>query len=72
MSKALKCDRCGKLYELDEDKRLIFDGRYLSTLIAGSSNGHSFHSPFDICEQCADEFVTWWEMSDAKRNEVEK
>jgi len=42
MSKALKCDRCGKLYELDEDKRLIFDGRYLSTLIAGSSNGHSF------------------------------
>jgi len=29
-------------------------------------------SPFDICEQCADEFVTWWEMSDAKRNEVEK
>lgn len=62
MSKALKCDRCGKLYELDEDKRLIFDGRYLSILIAGSSNGHSFHSPFDICQQCAKEFVTWFKL----------
>ena len=64
MSKAYKCDRCGKLYEPNNSERISFDGRPLSTLAIGDYNSQSFHSPFDICQECAKEFVTWWKLGE--------
>lgn len=60
MSKAYKCDRCGKLYELEPGGRVTFDGGPVVLLAVGSNDLYSVHSPFDICARCAVDFIYWW------------
>lgn len=66
MSKAYKCDRCGKLYELEPGGRATFDGGPVVLLAVGGNDLYSVHSPFDICASCAVDFIYWWNEGDKK------
>lgn len=66
MSKAYKCDRCGKLFEFVKAEEPIFDGLVVNSLAVGNIADPRFgltpsvHSPFDICRDCAKSFTWWW------------
>lgn len=70
MSKAYKCDRCGKLFEFVKAEEPIFDGSVVNSLVVGNIADLRFgltpsaHSPFDICKDCAKSFITWWKLEE--------
>ena len=64
MAHAFKCDRCGKLYEFDIERKMIkgpdgFAG--ITHLIFRNSALNS--NSMDLCGDCAKDFVVWWEHS---------
>ena len=61
MSKAKKCDRCGKLYECSS-----CDGGTEATLAISNGGTRnvifycSSYSDLDLCSDCLDSFIHWW------------
>lgn len=56
MSNALKCDRCGKLYEHYSGIQLVENGnRYYCFLIAGNGKNKTY----DLCEECMSSLIDW-------------
>lgn len=50
MAKALKCDRCGKFYTLNE-KQVHVDGTRIDYVKLFRSDG-AFGPTFDLCDDC--------------------
>ena len=56
MSNALKCDRCGKLYETYVGIRLVENGNsYYCFLLAGNGK----HKTYDLCKECMSSLIDW-------------
>ena len=55
MSKALVCDRCGKVCKSVSGMKKIEITSYITFAAALEANNHSL----DLCEQCFDEFNEW-------------
>lgn len=63
MSAAYKCDRCGKLYLTVNPPRL--DDIAIEKIAYGARDSYAGRSTtLDLCEGCANEFVTWWKLSE--------
>lgn len=61
MSAAYKCDRCGKLYLAVNPPKL--DDIAIEKIAYGCRDSYAGRSTsLDLCEGCAKEFVTWWEL----------
>lgn len=64
MSRALKCDICGKLYELDKRNMHQIPGHigvsdvYSSIVLATAGGNQQCY--WDVCDECADEFSDWY------------
>lgn len=52
MSDAKKCDRCGRVYEMSNKARIIFE--YFPRGVGKTKNSG------DICPECAAKFNKWW------------
>lgn len=64
MSSAVKCDRCGKLYESYDGVKLVECGNsYYCFGIFG--NGKCKH--YDLCEDCMKSLISW--IKENKNNE---
>lgn len=66
MSNAKKCDRCGKLYELDEndeDERLVFTedtrGFQMPLLNIYLISCNKYRVNYDLCSKCANKLIRW-------------
>lgn len=64
MSKAMKCDRCGKLYvndENDEVKRCVFssDDEYCVPLMGVKLVSYQKIAFYDLCSECANKLIRW-------------
>lgn len=76
MSIAVKCDRCGKLYEVynTENSDLRING--LATLNIDKNRSRFTHGPYDLFQKCSGEFMRWFkkkaEVIEHKRVVVDK
>lgn len=61
MSSALKCDRCGKLYESYGGVQLCESGAYYRAI---SLNGSWSNQGFDLCEDCMKSLISWIKEAD--------
>ncbi len=57
MSKALKCDRCGKFFII-EDLKEKHDGDKEYYYLSRSSR-KSLDRPYDLCPDCYDQLRSW-------------
>lgn len=61
---AKKCDRCGKLYEYYKCTNDV--GANAIVLYRTKQDAEDFndlcYSPKDLCKECMDSFVKWYEM----------
>lgn len=56
MSQALKCDRCGKLYECYDGVEFLQGGnKYRSLFFLGKGQ----YKSFDLCEDCMKDAKEW-------------
>lgn len=61
MSSALKCDRCGKLYERSAEKFFpypmikVFDEEFLLK----NQRAYMEVEAIDLCDDCIKSFITW-------------
>lgn len=80
MSKAFKCNRCGKYYEkYDTTARIINEklGRsgFDSIITCKRSNVSETNGFFnvssllDLCPKCKEEFINWFNSPNKERNE---
>lgn len=59
MARAMKCDRCGELYE---HHRMECMGRYINGIHVthATEDGYqSFIRTFDLCPKCCGELIKW-------------
>ncbi|MBO7450230.1 MAG: hypothetical protein J6U54_07640 [Clostridiales bacterium] len=56
MSIAYKCDRCGKLYS---EKPQNYN--YKPMILTCSTNGNRHDHSADLCNECFDSFMEWWD-----------
>ena len=52
MSKALKCDRCGKFYELN----LLEDEKTVRGAVLQDRRGYTI-TEYDLCDECRDQLL---------------
>ena len=52
MSKALKCDRCGKFYELN----LLEDEKTVRGVVLQDRRGYTI-TEYDLCDECRDQLL---------------
>lgn len=63
MSAAYKCDRCGRYYSVFDHPKL--NDIPVERIAYGCRDPYACRtSSLDLCEECAKEFVTWWELSE--------
>ena len=63
MSAAYQCDRCGKYYSAFDHPKL--NDIPVERIAYGQRDSYAGRSTsMDLCEECAKEFVTWWELSE--------
>ena len=56
MSNALKCDRCGKLYEKYVGIQLVENG---NSFHGFSISGYGRANTYDLCEECMSSLIDW-------------
>lgn len=67
MSNALKCDRCGKLYEAYVGVQLVERGNsYHSFTISG----HGRIKSYDLCEECMSSLIDWIKEKEVQNEEA--
>lgn len=58
MSKALKCDRCGKFYEKNEEHKLTYNGcKTVPDGVATTTANGFCNKNYDLCDQCLNDFL---------------
>ena len=71
--RAMKCDRCGKLYEYYDGRKLFRNGEKANALFLMDEKYFSRRS-FDLCPECMGEFerfIRGGAVSIAEKQEVE-
>lgn len=60
MAKALKCDRCGKFFQIDDIERLHGKDEKVYYIVH-SLFGPTKETMYDICPDCYDQLKCWME-----------
>lgn len=63
MSAAYKCDRCGTFYS-NFDHPKLNDIRVEKIAYGLSDPYRGQSNALDLCQRCAEEFITWWKLSE--------
>lgn len=61
MAKALKCDRCGKFFQIDDMERLHGNDEKVYYLVKRLGGGVHRDEMYDICPDCYDQLKCWME-----------
>ena len=59
--KALRCDRCGNYYEFKEGDVLTYIDKVDVTVGPTKSKSTQTKEKYDLCDNCAESFVNWFE-----------
>ena len=62
MAVALKCDRCGKLYELYKVKGSNKDFNGVATIEILNSRNYQSKDVLDLCSECRDSLDEWLDL----------
>jgi hypothetical protein len=61
MSKAFKCDRCGRVVEGSSPASLQVNGITSGEAPSGEKLGsHGSNHDFELCERCSKDLADWW------------
>lgn len=60
MAKALKCDRCGKFFCIDDMRKLHDDDEFVYYVVK-SLYSSSRDNMYDICPNCYEQLKAWME-----------
>lgn len=76
MSKAYRCDFCGRIEDGDSDMQLQFDQNQLATFLLGikftPENKTAPVYTHDLCRDCRESFGEWCRNQRAAKKEVSK
>ena len=62
MAQALKCDRCGKFFELKDMEEKYDDREYIYNIITDLYHPH--RSCIDLCPECYGKLEKWMEANE--------
>lgn len=64
MSKALKCDRCGKFFEKKKDMEEKYGDRERVYYVTTTLYFHDPNSVIDLCPECYGKLEKWMEANE--------